>query len=32
MAAVNRGIKDADDGKVLTSAQAKSRLGLKKIK
>jgi len=30
MAAVNRGIKDADDGKVLTSAQAKSRLGLKK--
>jgi prevent-host-death family protein len=25
MAAVNRGIKDADDGKVLTSAQAKSR-------
>jgi prevent-host-death family protein len=30
MAAVNRGIKDADDGKVLTSAQAKSRLGFKK--
>lgn len=30
MAAVNRGIKDADDGKILTSAQTKSRLGLKK--
>lgn len=27
MAAVNRGIKDADDGKVLTSAKAKSGLG-----
>jgi prevent-host-death family protein len=30
MAAVNRGIDDAEAGKVLTSAQAKSRLGLKK--
>jgi prevent-host-death family protein len=30
VAAVNRGIQDADTGKVLTSAQAKSRLGLKK--
>ena len=30
IASVNRGIQDADSGKVLTSAQAKSRLGLKK--
>ena len=30
VASVNRGIQDADSGKVLTSAQAKSRLGLKK--
>ena len=30
MAAVNRGLKDADDRKLLTSAQAKSKLGLKK--
>ena len=28
-AAVNRGLRDADDGKLLTSAQAKSKLGLK---
>ncbi len=28
--AVNRGLKDADDGKLFTSTQAKSRLGLKK--
>ena len=30
VASVNRGIQDADVGKVLTSAQARSRLGLKK--
>ena len=30
MAAVNRGLKEADDGKLLTSAQVKSKLGLKK--
>lgn len=30
MASVNRGLQDADGGKVLTSAQAKSRLGIKK--
>ena len=29
MAAIHRGLKDADDGKLLTSAQAKSKLGLK---
>ena len=27
---VNRGLQDADRGQVLTSSQAKSRLGLKK--
>ncbi len=27
---VNRGLQDANNGKTLTSAQAKSRLGLKK--
>ena len=27
---VNRGLKDADAGKTLTSHQAKSRLGIKK--
>lgn len=32
MAAVNRGLKDADEGNLLNSTQAKSRLGLKKIK
>lgn len=30
MASVSRGINDADGEKVLTSAQAKSRLGIKK--
>lgn len=30
VASVNRGLQDADNGKTLTSAQAKSRLGLKK--
>jgi len=30
MASVRRGIEDADSDRVLTSAQAKSRLGLKK--
>ena len=28
--AVNRGLQDADTGKVLTTSQAKSRLGIKK--
>jgi prevent-host-death family protein len=28
--AVNRGLQDADSGKVLTSSKAKSRLGIKK--
>ena len=28
--AVNRGLQDVDSGKVLTSSQAKSRLGIKK--
>ncbi len=28
--AVNRGLQDADAGKVLTTSQAKSRLGIKK--
>lgn len=30
MASVQQGLHDANDGKVLTSAQAKARLGLKK--
>ena len=30
VSAVEQGLKDADEGRVLTSAQAKSRLGLKK--
>ena len=30
VASVNRGLQDADNGKTLTSARAKSRLGLKK--
>ena len=30
IASVNRGIQDAEDGKVLTSVQSKSRLGLKR--
>lgn len=30
VASVNRGIQDADSGKVLTPAQAKTRLGMKK--
>lgn len=30
MASVNRGLQDADNGKILTAAQVKSRLGLKK--
>lgn len=30
MASVNRGLQDADNGHVLTSTQAKARLGLKK--
>lgn len=30
VASVSRGLQDADSGKVLTSAQTKSRLGLKK--
>lgn len=30
VASVNRGIQDAENGKTLTSTQAKSRLGLKK--
>lgn len=30
MAAVNRGLEDADSGRTLTSKQVKSRLGLKK--
>lgn len=30
VASVNCGLQDADNGKTLTSAQAKSRLGLKK--
>jgi antitoxin YefM len=30
VASVNRGLNDADNGRTLTSAQAKSRLGLKK--
>lgn len=29
VASVNRGLSDADEGKVLTSAEVKSRLGLK---
>ena len=30
VSAVQQGIKDADEGRILTSAQVKSRLGLKK--
>lgn len=30
VASVNRGLSDADEGKLLTSTEAKSRLGLKK--
>lgn len=30
MASVNKGIKDAEDKKIITTAQAKVRLGLKK--
>lgn len=30
VASVNRGLQDADEKKLLTSAQAKTRLGLKK--
>jgi prevent-host-death family protein len=30
VASVNRGLQDADNGKILSSVQAKSRLGLKK--
>lgn len=30
MASVNRGLQDADNGKLLTATQVKSRLGLKK--
>ena len=30
VASVNRGLSDADDGKIITTSQLKSRLGLKR--